>query len=64
MPKVKLLTGLAGISFSHNAGDVIDANEAEAKRFVEAGIAELVEAPKKIERAVKKTVTRKAVKDE
>jgi hypothetical protein len=64
MPKVKLLTGLAGISFSHNAGDVIDANEAEAKRFIEAGIAELVEAPNKVERAVKKTVTRKAVKDE
>jgi hypothetical protein len=64
MPKVKLLTGMAGTDFSHNSGDVIDVSETQAKRFVEAGIAELVEAPKKIERAVKKTVTRKAVKDE
>lgn len=62
MPKVKLLTSMAGINFSHNVGDVVDCNEAEAKRFVEAGIAELVEAPK-VEKAVKKTVTRKAVKE-
>lgn len=62
MPKVKLLTSMAGIGFSHNAGDVVDCSEAEAKRFVEAGIAELVEAPK-VEKAVKKTVTRKAVKE-
>ena len=58
--QVKLLTSMAGINFSHNAGDVIDCNEAEAKRFIEAGIAEPVSAPK-IERAVKKPKTRKAV---
>lgn len=63
MPKVKLLTGLAGIDFSHNAGDIVDCNEAEAKRFVEAGIAELAEEPKKVERAVKKPVLRKAIKE-
>ncbi len=65
MPKVKLLTSMAGIDFSHNQGDVIDCNAAEAKRFVEAGIAEAVAAPAaKVERAVKKTITRKAVSEE
>lgn len=55
MAKVKLLTSMAGIDFSHNAGDVIDCNDAEAKRFIDAGIAEALtsDAPK-IERAVKK----------
>jgi len=62
MPKVKLLTSMAGIDFSHNVGDVIDCNDAEAKRFIEAGIAEPVTAAKK-EKAVKEVVTRKAVKD-
>jgi hypothetical protein len=63
MPKIKLLTSMAGIDFSHNAGDVIDANEAEALRFISAGIAEPVEEPK-VERATPKRFTRKAVKDE
>ncbi len=62
MPKVRLLTSMAGINFSHNAGDEIDCNAAEAKRYIEAGIAEAIEAPK-IEKAVKKTATRKAVKE-
>jgi hypothetical protein len=62
MPKVKLLTSMAGIDFSHNAGDLIDCNDAEAKRYVAAGIAEPVEVAK-IEKAVKKTFTRKAVKE-
>ncbi len=52
---------MAGINFSHNAGDEIDCNAAEAKRYIEAGIAEAIEAPK-IEKAVRKTATRKAVK--
>ena len=60
--KVKLLVGMAGIDFSHNAGDTIDCNEAEGKRFIEAGIAEPVAAPK-VQRAVKKVSTRKAVKE-
>jgi hypothetical protein len=63
MAQVKLLTAMAGIDFSHNQGDVIDCNEAEAKRFIEAGIAEPVAATK-VERAVKKTVVRKAVAEE
>jgi len=61
MPKVRLLTSMAGINFSHNAGDEIDCNAAEAKRYIDAGIAEAIEAPK-IEKAVRKTATRKAVK--
>jgi hypothetical protein len=52
MPKVKLLTSMAGIDFSHNAGDIIDCNEAEAVRFISAGIAEPVETAK-VERAVR-----------
>ena len=62
MPKVRLLTSMAGIDFSHNHGDIIDCNDAEAVRFVAAGIAEAVTQPK-IERAVKKANVRKAVKD-
>jgi hypothetical protein len=67
MPKVKLLTSMAGINFSHNQGDIIDCNEAEAVRFVNAGIAEVVEQPKpksKIERAVKKVKVETAVKED
>jgi hypothetical protein len=63
MPKVRLLTSMAGIDFSHNQGDVIDCNEAEAIRFIQAGIAEPIEAAKP-ERAVKTRTTRRAVKDE
>jgi len=51
---------MAGIAFSHNAGDEIDCNEAEAARFIAAGIAEPIERAK-VERAVKTTKTRKAV---
>lgn len=62
MPKVKLLTSMAGIDFSHNRGDIIDCNEAEALRFISAGIAEPVETAV-FERAVKTPITRKAVKE-
>lgn len=62
MPKVKLLTSMAGIDFSHNQGDEIDCNEAEALRYITAGIAEPV-GVQKPEKAVKKAFTRKAVKD-
>lgn len=62
MPKVKLLTSMAGIDFSHNRGDIIDCNEAEALRFIAAGIAEPVETAV-VERAVKTPITRKAVKE-
>ena len=62
--KLKLLQSMAGINFSHNAGDIIEVGDAEAaKRYIERGIAEPVaEAPKK-ETATKKTpAKRKAVK--
>jgi len=62
MAQVRLLTSMAGIDFSHNEGDTIDCNDAEAVRFIAAGIAEPVGA-QKIERATKKAQTRKAVKD-
>jgi hypothetical protein len=52
---------MAGIDFSHNQGDVIDCNDAEAVRFIAAGIAEPVDAVK-VERAVQKPYTRKAAK--
>lgn len=63
MPQVKLLSSMAGINFSHNAGDVIDCNEAEAVRFIAAGIAEPVDGAN-VERATRKRVTRRAVKEE
>ena len=63
MPKVKLLTSMAGIDFSHNQGDVIDCNASEAERYIRAGIAEALAAPK-VERAVKKKFTRKAVSED
>jgi len=62
MPKVTLLTSMAGIDFSHNQGDIIDCNEAEALRYISAGIAEPVQ-PVKVEKAFKKIATRKAIKD-
>lgn len=63
MPKVKLLTSMAGIDFSHNEGDIIDCNDAEAKRYIEANIAEPVVTPK-VERAVKKRKVETAVKED
>ena len=57
--KLKLLQSMAGISFSHNVGDIIEvANNDEAKRYIERGIAEPVEEPK-IETATKKTPAKK-----
>lgn len=61
--KVKLLTSMAGIMHSHNAGDVIDCNEAEAKRLIERNQAEPV-ADRGVETAVKKPRTRKAAPSE
>lgn len=51
---------MAGIAFSHNAGDEIDCNGAEAARYIAVGIAEPIQGAK-VERAVKTTKTRKAV---
>ena len=63
MAQVRLLTSMAGIDFSHNIGDVIDCNDAEAKRYIDAGIAEAVNAAAPIERAVKKSRAEKAVRE-
>lgn len=57
--KVKLLVSRAGADFSQNAGDVVEVSEDEALRLVKAEQAELVQVK---ETAIKKPVTRKAVK--
>jgi len=50
---------MAGIEFSHNRGDIIEvANNDEAKRYIEVGIAEPIEETK-IETATKKTPEKK-----
>jgi len=60
--KVKLVQSLAGIAYSHNAGDIIDCNAEEAKRFIDAGIAVAISAAPKKERAVKSSKVEKAAK--
>lgn len=61
--KIKLLTSMAGIDFSHNAGDVIEVDDAAyVRRLVENGIGEIVDEPAAVETATKKTATRKAAK--
>lgn len=50
--KIKLLVSRAGMDFAQNAGDEIEVEAAEAKRMIDAGQAEAIEAPK-TERAVK-----------
>jgi len=62
--KLKLLQSMAGIDFSHNVGDIIEVNDAEAvKWYVERGIAEIVKTTKK-ETAAKKTAAKEtATKD-
>lgn len=64
MPKVRMLTSMAGVDFVHNNGDIIDVTDAEAARFVAAGIAEsLGGSDAKVERAIKKVAPEKAVKE-
>jgi hypothetical protein len=63
MPKVKLLTSMAGIDFSHNVAILLIAMKPRQLRFIAAGIAEPVETAV-VERAVKTPITRKAVKVE
>lgn len=64
MAKVRLLTSMAGIDFSHNSGDVIDCTDEVAARYIAAGIAEgFASAEPKVERAVKKSAIEKAVKE-
>lgn len=64
MAKIRMLTSMAGISFVHNSGDIVDVTDAEAVRYIEAGIAEgFGTSEPKIERAVKKAIVEKAVKE-
>lgn len=59
MAKVRLLQSMAGINFSHNVGDIVEINDPDALiRYVERGIAEVVEEPK-IEKATKKVAAKK-----
>lgn len=61
--KIRLLTSMAGVDFSHNAGDIIEIDDAKyVQRLVESGIGEIVDAPTPVETAAKKTTTRKAAK--
>jgi len=61
--KIKLLTSMAGINFSHNAGDIIEVDDADyVRRLVENGVGEIVDEPAAVETATKKTATRKAAR--
>ena len=40
--RIKLKSAIAGHRFAHASGDIIDWDDAEAQRFIEAGIAEAV----------------------
>lgn len=61
--KIKLLTSMAGIDFSHNAGDIIEVDDADyVRRLVENNIGEIVDQPATVETATKKTATRKAAR--
>lgn len=62
MAKVRMLTSMAGFDFVFEQGAIVDVTDAEALRYVAAGIAEaMTSAP--IERAVKKAAVEKAVKE-
>jgi len=61
--KVKLLVSMAGPTAAHNAGDLIDVDDATAKRFIERNIAEPIVSKTAKETAEKKAPRkRKAVK--
>lgn len=45
--KIKLLIARAGKYFAHNPGEVVEVDDAEAKRLIERGQAEAVKAPKR-----------------
>lgn len=54
---------MAGIDFSHNAGDIIEVDDADyVRRLVENNIGEIVDQPATVETATKKTATRKAAR--
>lgn len=45
MTTVRLMTGIAGTDFSYAAGDVREFRDADAKRLIDAGLAEPVKKP-------------------
>ena len=60
--KIKLLVSRAGASGAQDSGDVIEVENAEALRMIEAGQAEPVRAEKAPENAVKRFKAEKASK--
>lgn len=60
--KIKLLQARATATGSENRGDVIDVENAEAIRMIEAGQAEAVRSAKSPEKAVKSSKAEKAAK--
>ena len=64
MAKVRLLQSMAGIGFSNSVGDIVEINDPDAlQRYVERGIAEVIEETK-VEKATKKVAEKKtAVKE-
>ena len=62
--KLRLLTSMAGIDYSHNTGDIIEIGDTEAaKRYIEKGVAEPLKAASKKETAAKSPDTNKAIKE-
>lgn len=59
--KIRMLVSRAGLNSAQSPGDEIEVSEAEAKRMIAAGQAELVRAAK-AEKAVKRSASEKAVK--
>ena len=60
--KIKLLTARATATGSENRGDVIDVEQSEAIRMIEAGQAEAIRSEKSPEKAVKASKAEKASK--
>lgn len=60
--QIKLLTARATATGSENRGDVIDVDNAEAIRMIEAGQAEAVRGKQEPEKATKRAKAEKASK--
>lgn len=59
--KIKLLTSMAGVNFSHDAGAEIEVDAATATRYINAGIAEAVRV-EPVEKATTRAKIEKAIK--
>jgi len=60
--KIKLLHAIASPLFSYKRGEIVEIEDAEAVRWLNAGIAVAVPAEPPVEEAAIKTKTEKAVK--